>query len=133
MLTTSNDHTCQIIAGNNGKFKPDAVFDYNKAKKGVDLSDQLASYYNSLRRTIKWYKKLIIELICSSSIVNAFYIHRRYGHKNFDFLKFRELIIESIIGLKKVEEDKKSKEIQHILEKFSKKTRNERKRCVLCY
>uniref|UniRef100_A0A1B0AXK3 PiggyBac transposable element-derived protein domain-containing protein n=1 Tax=Glossina palpalis gambiensis TaxID=67801 RepID=A0A1B0AXK3_9MUSC len=53
MLTTCNNRTCTIIEGTKGKLKPDAIFDYNNAKKGVDISDQIASYYNSLRKTIK--------------------------------------------------------------------------------
>lgn len=57
MLTTSKNHLCKFVQGTNGPVKPDAVFDYNIAKKGVDLSDQLSAYYSCLRKTIKWYKK----------------------------------------------------------------------------
>ncbi|GBM55325.1 hypothetical protein AVEN_102376-1, partial [Araneus ventricosus] len=76
MLTTCNDHTCTMIEVTSGKLKPDAIFDYNRARKGVDVSDQIASYYNSLRKTVKWYRKLIIELICATSVANAWYIHK---------------------------------------------------------
>ncbi|GBM06169.1 hypothetical protein AVEN_218829-1 [Araneus ventricosus] len=97
MLTTCNNHTCTMIEETSGKLKPDAIFDYNSAKKGVDISDQIASYYNSLRKTVKWYRKLIIELICATSVVNAWYIHKRWGTKHFDILKFRENIIDRLL------------------------------------
>lgn len=35
--------------------KPQSVIDYNNAKKGIDYSDQMPSYYSVLRKGIKWY------------------------------------------------------------------------------
>lgn len=44
--------------------KPNAIVDYNKAKTFIDVSDQLKSYACALRRGVKWYRKVLIELIC---------------------------------------------------------------------
>ncbi|GBP71846.1 PiggyBac transposable element-derived protein 4 [Eumeta japonica] len=44
---------------------------YNKAKGAVDLSDQMTSYSSPLRKTVKWYKKLGIELILNTALVDA--------------------------------------------------------------
>ncbi|GBP12693.1 PiggyBac transposable element-derived protein 4 [Eumeta japonica] len=44
---------------------------YNKAKGAVDLSDQMTSYSSPLRKTVKWYKKLGMELILNTALVNA--------------------------------------------------------------
>lgn len=71
MITTSQNHKCIIIQGPNNKSKPDTVFSYNDAKKGVDLSDRMSSYYSCLRRTVKWYRKIMIEIICGTFLVNA--------------------------------------------------------------
>lgn len=60
MLATSENHKCVIIQGNNNKLKPDIVFLYNGAKKGVDISDQMSSYYSCLRKTVKRYRKIVI-------------------------------------------------------------------------
>ena len=38
--------------------KPWCVLDYNEGMKGVDIADQLASLHRSVRKSIKWYKKL---------------------------------------------------------------------------
>ena len=40
-----------------------AIFSYNKGKSGIDSSDQMASHTTSLRKEVKWYRKLATELI----------------------------------------------------------------------
>lgn len=47
---------------------------YNNTKNSVDLSDQMTSYYSCLRKTVKWYKKIIIQLICGTCLINAWYV-----------------------------------------------------------
>ena len=42
--------------------KPSSVIEYNKAKKGVDMSDQMSMYHTAMKKK-KWYQKLAIELI----------------------------------------------------------------------
>uniref|UniRef100_A0A0A9W581 PiggyBac transposable element-derived protein 4 n=2 Tax=Lygus hesperus TaxID=30085 RepID=A0A0A9W581_LYGHE len=34
--------------------KPQCVIDYNRARKGIDYSDKMSSYYSVLRKTRKW-------------------------------------------------------------------------------
>ena len=69
MLIIFRNHTCTIVWGKNNKLKPNTVFFffYNDAKKSVDLADQVSSYYSCLRKTVKWYRKIIIQLICGTS------------------------------------------------------------------
>ncbi|GLV38191.1 hypothetical protein CBL_12837 [Carabus blaptoides fortunei] len=43
------------------KQKPIAILAYNRGKAGIDLSDQICSYTTTLRKGIKWYRKLGIE------------------------------------------------------------------------
>lgn len=40
------------------KSKPLAVLAYNNGKVGIDLSDQICSYATTLRKGVKWYRKL---------------------------------------------------------------------------
>jgi hypothetical protein len=128
MLTTRDDHSCQIIEGSKGKRKQYLVFDHNNIKKGVDTSDQLGSYYNVSRKTLKWYRKIVFELICSTFVVNAFFIYKRWGSKKYDLLKFREFMIDGILEDVTVDENSTRKN-SHFLGKFSKLARNKRKRC----
>ncbi|XP_047370484.1 piggyBac transposable element-derived protein 4-like [Vespa velutina] len=79
MLTTCKNHKCILIEGKPGKMKPHLVFDYNNAKKGVDLSDQMASYYNCL--IVKWEK--IIDRLLTTEKMSI----RQIKDSNFHFVK----------------------------------------------
>ncbi|XP_017757975.1 PREDICTED: piggyBac transposable element-derived protein 4-like [Eufriesea mexicana] len=114
MLTTSRSQNCALIRGKNDKLKPDAVFSYNSAKKGVDLSDQMCSYYKCLRKTVKWYRKVVMELICGTSLVNAWYIHNNVENPPND---------EVIVSRRK----------KHFLSTYQGPARKMRKRCKECY
>lgn len=92
MLITCKSHKCELIEGKPGKKEPDLVFDYNNAKKGIDLSDQM-SYYNCLRKTVKWYKKIIVQLLCGAAVVNAYYIHKQLCSCQMSTLKFSEILL----------------------------------------
>jgi hypothetical protein len=89
MITSRYDHSGNIIIGKNDKIKPDLGFDYNNAKKGMDLSDHMGSYYTMLKKTLKWCIKIVIELICSTFIVNAWFIHRKWGN-----IKCRNVVLQ---------------------------------------
>ena len=51
--------------------KPLAVLAYNRGKGSIDLSDQMTSYITTLRKGVKWYRKLAIELLLGMAVVNA--------------------------------------------------------------
>ena len=68
------------------RVKPLVVVDYNGGMKGVDLSDQMATYYATPRRARKWYHNLFFHLV-DTAVVNALLVHRvlggRKGQKEF--------------------------------------------------
>ncbi|XP_064635785.1 piggyBac transposable element-derived protein 4-like [Lineus longissimus] len=43
--------------------KPELVIDYNANMNGVDCVDQMLSYYPTVRKTIKWTKKLSLYMV----------------------------------------------------------------------
>ena len=53
------------------KMKPLAVIEYNNGKSGIDRSDQIVSYAESIRKSIKWYRKLALHLLLRTTIVNT--------------------------------------------------------------
>lgn len=56
MISSFPNHTDTIVRtgkqNRNELIKPPAIIAYNRAKKGVDISDQMSSYYTCLRKTI---------------------------------------------------------------------------------
>lgn len=47
------------------------VLDYNLGEISIDLSDQMSSYSNPLRRSQKWYKKVSLDAPLYISVVNS--------------------------------------------------------------
>ena len=84
MLSTVPEHGDSLVPS--GKInrnkeemqKPECVLAYNVTKKGVDISDQMTSYHTPLQRSLKWYRKLAIEIIGGMTVVNAYVLFSKY-------------------------------------------------------
>jgi hypothetical protein len=50
----------------------------------------MKSYNSSLRRGVKWYRKLAIELIAGSALVNAYLLHQEITNNKMSITQFRE-------------------------------------------
>ncbi|CAH1993130.1 unnamed protein product [Acanthoscelides obtectus] len=161
MISTVPHHTDeQIPTGRKNRqgeevLKPRAIIDYNQDKKGVDISDQMSSYYTCLRKSVKWYKKVIFEIILGTCVVNAWVIHSSHNQaKNkLDMLRFREKLIDGLLsdteengdsieaaGEIRVVHDvpgntssRKRARSSHRLGKYEGNARKSRKRCSNCY
>jgi len=94
--------------------QPRAVADYNKYMKGVDLSDQLISNYNVLRKTDKFCKTLFFHFI-DISVVNAYILFEEVSKQypkvpelqrsaGYGQLEFREELVRQIAGMSDREE-----------------------------
>lgn len=66
---------------------------------GVDLSDQLGSYYSCLRKTLKWYKKLFLHLF-HLSLINAYILYSKFSpaEKKLSHLDFKIALCNSLIN-----------------------------------
>lgn len=66
-----------------------------KQKKGIDYSDQMSSYYTTLKKGIKWWRKVIMELIFGTALINAWIV---YNSINNDRNKMpKRLFVEQVI------------------------------------
>ena len=63
--------------------KPKVVIDYNKGKSSVDLSDKMPSYSSLHRKTVKWYRKLVVELRQYPHSVQRKY-WKKHWHNKFE-------------------------------------------------
>ena len=108
MLTTC--HSGRMVAINKPtrqgeiKKKPDAVIAYNKYMCGVDRMDQLMSYYSPLRKTLKWYRKVVLQHL-DMAMVNAYILYKKLGGSKKQ-LEFRKSVIASLISSDTTREEK---------------------------
>lgn len=77
--------------------KPTAVVNYNKNMSGVDLQDQMLSYYPCERKNLRWYMNIFIHTLMMS-LINARVLYNKYSNqKRMKLYDFREKIIESYL------------------------------------
>ncbi|CAK1598887.1 unnamed protein product [Parnassius mnemosyne] len=74
--------------------KPLAIVRYNESMSGVDLQDQMISYYPCERKTLRWYLKIFIHTMMMS-LVNSRLLYNKFsGKPKLSLYDFREKIIE---------------------------------------
>lgn len=78
------------------KVKPDAIIHYNKYMSGVDRKDQMLSYNACDRKTIRWYKKIGLNIV-QILLLNAWHLYQRYSGSKTSFHNFRFSIIEDLV------------------------------------
>lgn len=76
--------------------KPLAVIDYNANMGGVDKSDMQIHFIESVRKTIKWYKKLFFHLL-DMTVLNAYNMHRIKEKKRQTLGEFRIELVRQLI------------------------------------
>lgn len=101
MMTTCKNHDTTIIdtgrtrrSTNESIKKPECVLSYNNYKKGIDYSDQMSSYYSTLKKGLKWYRKVMMELIFGTALINAWIVYNLKNETKMTKLQFTERIIE---------------------------------------
>ncbi|XP_045765134.1 piggyBac transposable element-derived protein 4-like [Maniola jurtina] len=115
--------------------KPKIVVDYNKVKGAVDLADQLAAYSTPLRKSLKWHKKLAINLLLNTTLVNAYILYQKVTNKKIPISNFRKSIVESFCMQTNIQEiqDERPKRLKHKLVKKEGKSSIVRRSCSQCY
>lgn len=133
VCTLSTKHTAELKTVTRfGKdiHKPIIVIDYNKHKTYIDLSDQMKTYATSLRRGVKWYRKLAIELIAGAALVNAHILHQEVANDKMSITKFKENLVLKLAKLDILHNTTQDQQNEHVLEDVGS---NKRRRCIVCY
>lgn len=138
VLTISNMHVVEMVevSNRNGKLsmKPNIIRDYNKGMSGIDRSDQMLSYYTSLRKTIRWPKKVSLHII-EIYIHNAHKIFQKVTSSKIKLIKFREEFVVALIG-EEIQPVSKKMRLQelHYLESLPPTEKKQRptKPCRIC-
>lgn len=141
MISTVPDHTDEVVDTGRRRYdgtpvcKPLIVMDYNQHKKGVDVADQLNSYYTSNRKGLKWFRKLALEYLLSISCTNAFLLTQYTGIKrleNMTLLQFRESVARGLINREEIPVQLPRKRRHTLVEKDG-AVRSVGKKCKSCY
>lgn len=77
--------------------KPECVLDYNCNMGAVDRTDMLLSTTESVRKSIKWYKKLFFHLL-DLSLLNAHVLYNITTGKNIPLADFQLSLVKEIIA-----------------------------------
>lgn len=54
----------------------------------------MKSYNSSLRRGVKWYRKLAIELVMGAATVNSYLLHQKVTNNKMTITEFREEVVK---------------------------------------
>lgn len=115
--------------------KPKLIVDYNSSKAFIDLSDQRKAYNTPLRRGVKWYRKLAVEIILGSTLINAYVVYCDLTKNKINITKFKQEVLKHTLSkynsqmrqqLPEHQENPESR--THELEHTGK-----RLRCTVCY
>lgn len=77
-------------------YKPSVIVDYIERMGGVDLSDQLMTYYSFLRKSCKWWRKLFVHIL-NMLILNAYILNKKFGTRKMNHSEYREHLAAYLI------------------------------------
>ena len=86
-------HKCQ----GNVQLKPKAFVEYTNNMHGCDLSDQLMMSYCTLRRSVKWWRKLFFHMF-SLLLNNTYMLHKKFGVEPLAHDSFLEYIVQYLLN-----------------------------------
>ncbi|XP_047103704.1 uncharacterized protein LOC124722612 [Schistocerca piceifrons] len=81
LSTVHGEEEAEVQTRKGIKEKPAMIIGYNQSNSFINLSDQMKSYLHCLRRGVKWYRKLVVELLTESALVHA-HVICRYIYNN---------------------------------------------------
>ncbi|XP_071129298.1 piggyBac transposable element-derived protein 4-like [Mytilus edulis] len=97
--------------------KPSVVNYYNKYMGGVDRSDQMITYINSVVKSFKWWKKVIFHVL-AIAVLDAYTLYKA-DHPNITHKAFRRQLITELVSNNPIESDKVGRPSNAKLERLS--------------
>lgn len=136
VLSTKHSKRFQEITKRGKKVsKPQIVIDYNRAKGAVDLADQLSAYSSPLRKTIRWNKKIALDLLLNVALINSYILYKYVTKKAIKITDFRKAIVQSFCASRHdaQPEPSRPRRVKHVLQKLEGPSRKSRRNCGECY
>ncbi|KAG8274398.1 hypothetical protein J6590_108268 [Homalodisca vitripennis] len=115
--------------------KPSTILEYNTVKSYIDVSDQLASYATTVRKGVKWYRKVAIELLTNTAVVNAHALYKIItNNSKVQITEFREKLATSMIFGEAIQTGNNSPRNPNVRKhELLEPEERKRGRCTLCY
>ncbi|CAK9832658.1 PiggyBac transposable element-derived protein 4 [Anthophora retusa] len=135
LSTKHSNETVTMQKRGNIVTKPKVIVDYNEGKSSVDISDQMASYCSPLRKSVKWYKKIVFELCLNTAVVNSWVIYNSLTNRKITSVEFRKTLAMNLMSCNnnnnspRIEQRRKRHEIKKKEGHFN----SIRRRCKICY
>lgn len=140
MLSTKHSVEMVTVAGRkNSSIKPKIFVDYNANKSYVDISDQIKSYFNPLRKGQKWYKRIAFELLLKTSVINAWVMYNNIITQRMSILEFQQKLVTQLTSRKGDTDNASLPRPQitirkhHEIQRKNGSARQIRRRCKKCY
>ncbi|KAI5126528.1 hypothetical protein NEPAR04_0031 [Nematocida parisii] len=99
MLSTFKEHRGRVVNIYNNSNNIDVGEDYDKSTQGISLTDHIETFYNSTHKISKWYRTVILHLMCNTAISNAWYIYRTFTTGSMTLLEFKICLVEDALGI----------------------------------
>lgn len=77
--------------------KPQCVVEYNKNMGAVDKTDLLLSSIETVRKTVKWYKKVFFHLV-DLTVLNACVLHKVLTGKNTTVAEYQLNLVKQLLN-----------------------------------
>ena len=69
VITSSKKHSSDLVC------KPEVIDIYNQTMNGVDLVDQLTVFYGFVRKSCKWWPKVLFWLF-EVTVINSYILYK---------------------------------------------------------
>lgn len=94
----------------------------------------MGAYSNPLRKSLKWFRKVAIELLCTTSVVNAYLLHKSVTEYSMTITNFKKSLVKYLTKEKNPTENNNKRKRNHTMEQFEGDTKHKRRRmCKECY
>nr|XP_033332812.1 piggyBac transposable element-derived protein 4-like isoform X2 [Megalopta genalis] len=138
VLVLSTKHSCEMenVTTKRGVCcRPKILIEYNKGKTSVDLSDRMSAYSGPPSKTMKWYRKLALELFLNIAVANALIMFKDVTRRKMSITTFRKQLADALTRHSERETPIRvdTRRNVHQLEKKEGKAHKVRKYCLECY
>ena len=99
MISTSSSAAVTTVTSRNRhvqpQVKPVVVDSYNHHMNGVDIADQYAVCYSFVRKTVKWWRKVVFWLL-ETAMVNSYLLYTECTGTPMSHIAFRRSVVEAL-------------------------------------